>query len=257
MGPFFIGNLDNFRIFASSKDTFKMTIDELYRLVQFIANKEQRGYVTPSEFNLLAERAQLETYRELYKALQNPITISRGGVRQKADPEAVPYASEVMRGALRPLITTTALSESSDEWDYPAALLNVIEINYYLGGGSTRTKVEIIDHEDASYFLNSNLAAPSTTYPIALRSSGGVEIFPTSINSNVKAVYYAKPSAPVWDYTIVNGAPVYDASGSTQLTLGSTVHEDIAMRVLTYIGISLRDNTVANYATLMQGVSNK
>jgi len=37
-----------------------MTIDEIYRLVQTFANKEQRGFVTPSDFNLLAKQAELE-----------------------------------------------------------------------------------------------------------------------------------------------------------------------------------------------------
>ena len=37
-----------------------MTIDELYRFVQLIANKEQRGFIKPSEFDLLAEQAQLD-----------------------------------------------------------------------------------------------------------------------------------------------------------------------------------------------------
>ena len=32
-----------------------MTIDELYRYIQFIANKEQRGFIKPTEFNLLAD----------------------------------------------------------------------------------------------------------------------------------------------------------------------------------------------------------
>ena len=41
-----------------------MTIDELYKFIQFIANKEQRGFIKPSEFNMLAERAQLDVIRD-------------------------------------------------------------------------------------------------------------------------------------------------------------------------------------------------
>ena len=37
-----------------------MTIDEVYRFIQFIANKDQRGFIKPSEFNLAATRAQLD-----------------------------------------------------------------------------------------------------------------------------------------------------------------------------------------------------
>ena len=41
-----------------------MTIDEVYRLVQTFAYKEQRGFITPSEFNLLAKQAELELYNK-------------------------------------------------------------------------------------------------------------------------------------------------------------------------------------------------
>ena len=37
-------------------------IDTVYQRVLAIANKEQRGYVTPQEFNLLANQAQMETF---------------------------------------------------------------------------------------------------------------------------------------------------------------------------------------------------
>ena len=43
-----------------------MTIDELYQFVQFAANKEQRGYVKPSEFNMLATRAQIDVIQDRY-----------------------------------------------------------------------------------------------------------------------------------------------------------------------------------------------
>ena len=33
-------------------------IDTVYQTVQALANKEQRGYITPQEFNLFANQAQ-------------------------------------------------------------------------------------------------------------------------------------------------------------------------------------------------------
>ena len=46
-----------------------MVIDEVYKLVQTFANKEQRGYITPSEFNLLAQQAELELYNKRLKII--------------------------------------------------------------------------------------------------------------------------------------------------------------------------------------------
>ena len=52
-----------------------MTIDELYKFIQFIANKEQRGFIKPSEFNMLAERAQIDLIHDRvarYKGKDKP-----------------------------------------------------------------------------------------------------------------------------------------------------------------------------------------
>ena len=35
-----------------------ISIDSVYQKVLVLANKEQRGYITPQEFNLFADKAQ-------------------------------------------------------------------------------------------------------------------------------------------------------------------------------------------------------
>ena len=37
-------------------------INRVYQKVLALANKEQRGYITPQEFNLFADKAQLEIF---------------------------------------------------------------------------------------------------------------------------------------------------------------------------------------------------
>ena len=39
-----------------------VNIDTVYQQVLAISNKEQRGYITPQEFNLMANKAQLEIF---------------------------------------------------------------------------------------------------------------------------------------------------------------------------------------------------
>ena len=43
-----------------------VNIDTVYQRVLSIANKEQRGYITPQEFNLLANQAQLEIFEQYF-----------------------------------------------------------------------------------------------------------------------------------------------------------------------------------------------
>ena len=43
-----------------------VNIDTVYQRVLAIANKEQRGYITPLEFNLLANQAQLVIFEQYF-----------------------------------------------------------------------------------------------------------------------------------------------------------------------------------------------
>ena len=48
-----------------------VSVDTVYQKVLAICNKEQRGYITPQEFNLLADRAQYEIYQNYFNEIKN------------------------------------------------------------------------------------------------------------------------------------------------------------------------------------------
>ena len=41
-------------------------IDTVYQTVLALANKEQRGYITPQEFNLFADHAQMSIFEQYF-----------------------------------------------------------------------------------------------------------------------------------------------------------------------------------------------
>ena len=43
-----------------------VSIDTVYQRVLALANKEQRGYITPQEFNLFANQAQMEIFEQYF-----------------------------------------------------------------------------------------------------------------------------------------------------------------------------------------------
>ena len=44
-------------------------VDSVYQRVLALANKEQRGYITPQEFNLFANHAQQEIFEQYFYSL--------------------------------------------------------------------------------------------------------------------------------------------------------------------------------------------
>ena len=45
-------------------------IDNVYQKVLALANKEQRGYITPQEFNLFADKAQNEIFNNYFHKIK-------------------------------------------------------------------------------------------------------------------------------------------------------------------------------------------
>jgi len=213
-----------------------MTIDELYRFVQFIANKDQRGFIKPSEFNLAATRAQLDIIEEKFKEKNS----------QKNLDDLAPVVEKA---------TITYSAGTNGAFTYPADFLHFVSMNF--DGES----VEIVGHEKLKNLLDSQILAPSASYPVAVMIDEGFEIY----NSTSEATsgtciltYIKEPSAPKWTYTTVNGVSVYNASaGDAQgLTLPVSTHKDIVHKILEYVGVSLREGDLVEFGTSF-GLSSK
>ena len=43
-----------------------VNINKVYQRVLALANKEQRGYITPEEFNIYANQAQLDIFEQYF-----------------------------------------------------------------------------------------------------------------------------------------------------------------------------------------------
>ena len=48
-----------------------INVNEVYTTVLSILNKEQRGYLTPYEFNKIATQVQLEVFESYFENLNN------------------------------------------------------------------------------------------------------------------------------------------------------------------------------------------
>ena len=47
-----------------------ISVDTVYQKVLSISNKEQRGYITPQEFNLFADKAQMEIFENCFQKIR-------------------------------------------------------------------------------------------------------------------------------------------------------------------------------------------
>jgi len=235
-----------------------MTIDEVYRLVQAFANKEQRGFITPSDFNLLAKQAELELYNKRLSI-----------VMEKSQPKkAAGYYHESLSPTLAKQdishflqISTKALTNNAQPYLGAAKTIQTDYIeSIFINNDeehsiSTNIPVEIVDNVNINQILRSSLVKPSIEYPIALLSSNypesginkSISIFPETVTSCV-IYHYSYDNTPEWGYVTISGKPVYDHSNSTQFVLSRRCHGELVIKILEYLGVSIREAEVVQYA---------
>ena len=238
-----------------------MTIDEIYRLVQTFANKEQRGFITPSDFNLLAKQAELELINKRLDVLQNKSQAKKmsGLMEESLTPE---MAEQDLASflALKKYTTSSVLvsggySESEITIDSNTVLIKEIFIlpDENLGINSN-IPLEIVKPEDINKILRSSLVKPSMDYPIGLMSGSvsrrnlKIKIFPDNIKRVMVYGYMIPSTSPNWFYVTVAGKPVHDPSNSTQFKLPSRTHGEIVVKILEYLGVNLRESSLVEYA---------
>tara|TARA_R110002020_G_scaffold182743_8_gene378483 strand:- start:1496 stop:2155 length:660 start_codon:yes stop_codon:yes gene_type:complete len=211
-----------------------MTIDELYKYIKFLANKENRGWLKPSEFNLMAKRAQLDVLKDRFGKISPDGT--NDGYRENAQ-----FYDEI-----RTVIQYNTSLAGTGTYAFPSNYL------YFLALRFNDAEVEIIDHGELTKRRKSHLMPPSPDNPVGLIESGGIRIYTSSASAqsgDARLTYVKEPSAPNWRFTVVNGIEVYQSTDSVHLTLPESTHKEIAQRILAYLGVLIREANMIEYST--------
>jgi hypothetical protein len=242
------------------------SVNTVYNTLKDLANKEQKGFVTPSVFNNFAQIAQVN----VFKGMLDKIVASKRLRLRQADGSRHMSVENQIKEDLSSLSKTTALSKSNGVFTKPddfAYLISMTSGGTILLGQSTRVNVEVLyDESKIDYILKSDLSAPSESHPIGLISDD-IEVFPSSI-SRLRLTYYKYPeglspttgartaSLPSFGYTTSNGVHVYEASTSVDFELPDHYVPELVTQIAMLIGINLRDQDVFTYAS-QEDIKNK
>lgn len=221
-----------------------MNIDEVYTFVQNLANKEQKGFLPSAKFNSYAERAQIEVFMQRYG---NPHQYQPGRPIPQMSFESTQKISDDLRPFLKPTIlnldSTGRVSFPSD-FVHPSALRYVVNLN---DGTSTEVPVEVVTDDKVGYRLSSSIVAPNKSNPICAMYDDHIKFYPANL-AIVNLTYLRQPVVPKWAFTIVSNREVYDASNSVDFEFPDEVHNEISIKILSYLAIKLRDQELVQYA---------
>jgi hypothetical protein len=212
-----------------------MNVNDMYRICQFAVNKAQNGYLTPSEFNLTINQAQVSYQDYLLGEFQQ---------YQYGRPQArINYSqNENIRQRLSPLITSATLTiNGSGEVAYPADYVQADTIIT-----TAFKRVRFVQQDSLYSYYNSEID-PIATNPIYLLEPTGFQFYPVTLGSAILTYIKDAPEI-VWGYTTVSGRPVYSSGTSVQPVWDNVDLLEIISRALKLIGLNLQDGQVQQYA---------
>jgi len=225
-----------------------MDINTAYEFVKDLANKDQKGYLPSIKFNRYAERAQMEVFMIRYG---NPHEYQPG----RPIPRMAFSTTQKMSDDLRPFLNRSRLNISRyGQCVLPKDYVHPTSIRYKLTSsrGTKEVPIKILSEDKLSYRLASAIVAPSKEYPVCTFYDSFVQFYPENLNT-VSFTYLRRPNKPEWAYTILNGREVYDPSNSVDWEFPDDVHNELVMRVLSYLGIRIREAELTQYAELKAG----
>ena len=86
-----------------------INVDSVYQKVLALSNKEQRGYVTPQEFNLFADKAQKEIYDSYFHDMKTAYHKPKNEMSVAFD------EIEIIQEKLHPFKTSTTWTQTADD----------------------------------------------------------------------------------------------------------------------------------------------
>jgi len=188
-----------------------VSIDTVYQRVLSVANKEQRGYVTPQEFNLFANQAQMDIFEQYFYDL-NQFSRLKGNNTEYADMVTILEEKiSIFKKRNQAIAITNEFGDGTLPSDvYRLGTLSRLALTNV--EGSVQSIIELVTENDYIKFNRSPLAKPTIKRPIYTRtSSTGVKIRPSSTDPS-------KSAAP---YFIVGG--FYTTNGSSNIVVDYTL----------------------------------
>jgi hypothetical protein len=230
-------------------------INSVRNTVLAILNKNNYGYISPSDFNLFAKQAQLEIFEEYFSGYNDLIN------KENARVSGTDYANQrkALEEAIELFAVTSTLSQvapATNRFYLPSVtttgfdyfMLN--KVLCYDASGVTRVfkaEAEKVTHGKITLLVNSNLTAPTENFPAYTQEGSILTVYPTTINlaNEVDASYFRYPKDPKWTFTtLTNGEPVFNQSpGLGYQDFEVPIEDEIKLvsKILQYAGMSIRE----------------
>ncbi len=210
-----------------------VNVDTVYQRVLSIANKEQRGYITPQEFNLLANQAQLEIFEQYFYDL-NQFSRLPGNDTRHADMVTTLEEKISLFEKTADIVGTSTMTLPTDLYKLSTILYKGVE-------------AEKVTQKDLLYIKKSPLTHPTADRPIFIRDNDSIEVYydgtftKTSTTADVDVHYIKKPVTAEWTYILgTNNEALFLADTKVDFDLHVSEETNLVIKILELAGVVIK-----------------
>jgi hypothetical protein len=228
-----------------------ISIDTIYQRVLALANKEQRGYITPQEFNLYANQAQIEIFEQYFYDLNQ-------FKRLPNNDNEYHNMVNLIEEKLYPFRQSTVVTSGTDLEDIGSYRLgNVYKIQSGYSPSNENpfdksVSVEEVNITDLISTQSSPLTRATNERPVYYIEGNVLQFIPDeAINGEYRASYIKRPGLANWSYIVVNEKALYNHSAEdrSDFELHESEEPELVNKILALSGIGLKDYNVVQTAT--------
>ena len=231
-----------------------INVDTVYKTVLLILNQQQRGYMTPDEFNRVGTQVQLNIFEkyadDLNQQYRMPQNDTEYANRVKNIEENLQFFQRLGTTTgtnpftLVPATTTYTLSNGDPE----VVIDTIYRIGTVYSAGIQLSQYS--QRSEITQLLLSPLTQPTTNFPVYLYENNLVYVYPTAIQTGITFSYLKTPVNVVWNYAAGGlGQFLYVANGSRNFELNITEQTNVVTRILAYAGVIINDPTIIQVAS--------
>jgi hypothetical protein len=226
-----------------------INVNTVYQTVLLILNKEQRGYMTPTEFNSVATQVQLEIFEKYFDDLNQQLRIPQADTDYADRQENIDEKLAIFKTFGDATYTTVG---GLSYFVLPGLDAYGSFVDFYRLGNvlyNDEKVVQRLDRHEFYYANQSKLTKPSTINPAYLYENQKLFVKPTSIIDRIKVDYIRKPNNVVWAFD-VGGLGQYQnvVANSVDFELHESEQSEVILKVLLYAGIVIRDPQIVQAA---------
>ncbi len=244
-----------------------VNVNSVYETVLYLLNKEQRGYITPEEFNKLATQVQLEIFEDYFSDANQ--LVRKDQLNAQNDSEFFNPVKDI-EYKLYPFQKEVLFSydNTNDIWTTTENVYKIGDIiaNYTVDENPALNSIaELTTIKEYNLITRSKLTTPTKSYPLfyisnqtnstTLDKTSSLKVFPKpdSLLCNILTT----PSNVYWGYTIGSvGQFAYNNSlyspsnpnGSINFELDISEQTNIILNILKYCGMIISDGNIIQAA---------